>query len=392
LSKKSGSIGLNLSRAGPAFSLSTCFSPKMAQRCLLSATGETHEIPAWTRVKQKFDDSKLDDVPKAVEATLSNSGLKLEKGWSVALTVGSRGIDNVGAITRAVSDWCRAQGAHPFVVPSMGTHGGATAEGQREMIEALGCTEEVMGCPIKSGMETIELPRGDLPCPVLHDKLASQADACIAINRIKPHTQVGTAAFLEQQPFQSGIYKMIVIGLGNNDQAQELHAGNYPRRMCELMPAVARQKIALSTDGSGRCNIVAGIAIVENAYDQTMLVEAMTAKAIEQREPQLLKLACEHMPRLCTDKLDVLLLDETGKNISGTVVCRHVRCCSVMPIWFCSVMVHIWYCSVMVHIWCSMWCTTHLFSHGVQVLAWTPTLLGGCLTLSGMASVSPPLP
>jgi hypothetical protein len=99
-------------------------------------------------------------------------------------------------------------------------------------------------------MDTIELPRGGLPCSVLHDKLASEANACIAINRIKPHTQVGTAAFIEQQPFQSGIFKMIVIGLGNNDQAQELHAGNYPRRMCELMPAVARQKIALSTDGT----------------------------------------------------------------------------------------------------------------------------------------------
>ena len=111
---------------------------------------------------------------------------------------------------------------------------------------------------------------------------------------------------------------MAVIGLGNNDQATELHAGNYPRRMCELMPAVARQKIALSTDGSGLCNIIGGIAIVENAYDQTMLIEGMPATKIEEREPQLLRLACQHMPRLCVDKLDVLLLDHTGKNVSGT--------------------------------------------------------------------------
>jgi hypothetical protein len=143
------------------------------------------------------------------------------------------------------------------------------------MIEGLGCTEAALGCPIRSTMETVELPSGGLPTRVLHDKAASEADACIVVNRIKPHTQVGTADFIEQQPFQSGLFKMAVIGLGNNDQATELHAGNYPRRMCELMPAVARQKIALSIDGSKRCNLVGGLAIVENAYDESMLVAGM---------------------------------------------------------------------------------------------------------------------
>ena len=291
----------------------------MAQTCSMSATGESFEVPEWTRIKQSFDASALSDVPGAVKEAMGKSGIELKEGNTVALTVGSRGVANVAAITRAVADWCKEQGASPFVVPSMGTHGGATAEGQQEMIEGLGCTEEALGCPIRSTLgDEVELPRGELPCPVLHDRAASEADACIVINRIKPHTQVGTADFVKEQPFQSGLFKMMVIGLGNNAQATELHAGNYPRRMCELMPAVARQKVALSTDGSGRCNIVGGLGIVENAYDQTMLVEGMAAAAIETREPELLALACEHMPRLCVDALDVLLLDETGKNISGT--------------------------------------------------------------------------
>lgn len=290
----------------------------MSQCCTLNATGETLEVPAWTRIKQRFDDSALPNVPVAVKDAMDASGIQLKAGSTVAITVGSRGVANIGPLTRAVADWCKAQGASPYVVPSMGTHGGATAEGQQEMIEGLGCTEELLGCPIRSTMEVKELPRGDLPCPVLHDQAASEADACIVINRIKPHTQVGTAAFLKEQPFQSGLFKMMVIGLGNNAQATELHAGNYPRRMCELMPAVARQKVKLSTDGSGLCNIVGGLAIVENAYDQTMLLEAMPAAAIETREPELLALACKHMPKLCVDNLDVLLLDETGKNISGT--------------------------------------------------------------------------
>ena len=207
----------------------------MAQQCTLSATGETFTVPAWTRIKQSFDATALPDVPAAVTDAMNASGIVLKSGSTVALTVGSRGVANIGPLTRAIVDWCKAQGASPFIVPSMGTHGGATAAGQQEMIEGLGCTEEALGCPIRSTMEVNELPRGDLPCPVLHDVAAAEADACIVINRIKPHTQVGTAAFLKEQPFQSGLFKMLVIGLGNNAQATELHAGNYPRRMCEKM-------------------------------------------------------------------------------------------------------------------------------------------------------------
>ena len=172
------------------------------------------------------------------------------------------------------------------------------------MIQGLGCTEAAIGCKIRSSMETVELPQGSCPCPVLHDKYASEGDACIVINRIKPHTQVGTASFLEEQPWQSGLFKMMAIGLGNSDGATELHSGNYPRRMCDMMPAVARRKIELSLDGSGDCNIIGGVAIVENAYDDTMLVEAVHASQIEKREPELLKLACAHMPKLPTEARD----------------------------------------------------------------------------------------
>ena len=198
----------------------------MSQMCTLGATGESFEVPAWTRIKQSFDKSRLDDVPAATTAALDASGIELPRSGSVAITVGSRGIANIAAITRAIVEWCKARGCAPFVVPSMGTHGGATAAGQREMIEGLGCTEAALGCPIRSTMETVELPSGGLPTRVLHDKAASEADACIVVNRIKPHTQVGTADFIEQQPFQSGLFKMAVIGLGNNDQATS------PGRVC----------------------------------------------------------------------------------------------------------------------------------------------------------------
>jgi len=153
----------------------------MAQTCTLGATGEAFEIPPWTRVKQRFDGAHIetDAVAAAVRQSLDDSKVKLRPGWSVAITVGSRGVANVVIITRAIVDWCVEQQAQPFVVPSMGTHGGATATGQQEMIEGLGCTEEALGCPIRSGMETVELPRGDVGCPVLHDKLAAEADAVI---------------------------------------------------------------------------------------------------------------------------------------------------------------------------------------------------------------------
>jgi len=305
----------------------------MAATYTLSATGEAHTVPEWTHIRQRFDESAIADVDAATKAALCASGIELKRGGTVAITVGSRGIANITAITRAVAEWCKEQGAAPFVVPSMGTHGGATAEGQQEMIEGLGCTEEAIGCPIKSSMEVVELPRGEVSCPVLHDKFASEADSVIVVNRIKPHTHIGTAAFLKEQPFQSGLFKMMVIGLGNLEQAKEVHAGNYPRRMNALMPAVARRKVELSLDGSGSCNIAGGLAIVENAYDQTMVLEAMRAEAIEAREPPLLALACEHMPRLCSDKLDVLLVDETGKNISGTGMDTNIVGRVLNPAW-----------------------------------------------------------
>ena len=124
----------------------------MAQQCTLSATGETFEVPAWTRIKQTFDKTALADVPAAVTAAMDKSGIILKPGSTVALTVGSRGVANIAPLTRAVAEWCKTQGASPFVVPSMGTHGGATAEGQQEMIEGLGCTEAALGCPIRSSV------------------------------------------------------------------------------------------------------------------------------------------------------------------------------------------------------------------------------------------------
>lgn len=261
-------------------------------------------IPQMVRIRQKFDGTVIEDHEGALRRELQKPGAidRIRPGQSVAVAVGSRGVANIADFTRVTIEAIRAAGGEPFIVPCMGSHGGATAEGQRDVLHHLGVTETAMGAPIRSSMEVVkidELPNG---LPVYVDKYASEADAIVVINRVKPHT-----AF--RGPIESGIMKMIAIGLGKQKGAEACHQLGF-KYMAENVPAMARIMI-------DKLPIVFGVALVENAYDQTCLVEVLPAAEIEAREVVLLEEAKSRLPKILFDQIDVLVIDYIGKNISG---------------------------------------------------------------------------
>jgi len=264
------------------------------------------QLPQFFRLRQHFDTAHLDDVPAAVERQLA--GLKLDArirpGQTVAVAVGSRGIANLAVIVRAAVDHLRRLGAEPFVVPAMGSHGRATAEGQRQLLESYGLAERAAGCPIRSSMETVVVCRTAQGIPVHFDRLAWEADHVLVCNRVKPHTMfVG--------PIESGLVKMMLIGLGNHEGARVYHRAIQQFSFAQIIDSAAGEVL-------GRCGIVAGLAVVENGYDQTARIEAIRPDDFLERERELLVLARRLMARLPFDDVDVLLVDRIGKDISGT--------------------------------------------------------------------------
>lgn len=224
-------------------------------------------------------------------------------GKRIAVTAGSRGIRNIALVLRTVVAALRARGACPFLVPAMGSHGGATAPGQVEVLESLGVTEAYCGAPIESSMEVVPLGTAGEGVPVYMDRHAHHADGIVLVNRVKAHTDF-------HGRWESGLMKMSVIGLGKQTQALALHGlGMYGLR--EVVPQVARFVL-----GSGK--ILCGLALVENAYDETAHIEALLPDQIPDREPDLLALSKRWMPRLPVDDIDLLIIDEMGKNFSGT--------------------------------------------------------------------------
>ncbi len=242
------------------------------------------------RVRQRFAAQKLNDVARVVRAELIP--FPIRAGSRIAIAVGSRGIANLPVIVREVVEWVREHDAEPFIVPAMGSHGGATAEGQRKILENYG----IDSAPIESLMEVVQLGPD-----AFMDREAFQSDGVILINRIKPHTSF-------HGRYESGLMKMIAIGLANDAGARAIHAGGV-EALRDRIPAVARQIIATG-------KILFGVAIVENAYDETMVVRATCR--IAEDEPALLELARANMPRLPVEDIDVLIVDEIGKDISGT--------------------------------------------------------------------------
>lgn len=261
-------------------------------------------IPPVVKIKQHFSAQHITDVPQAVREQLQRPEVlsTLKPGQRIAVTVGSRGIAKLPEIVGTVVQFLKDQGTSPFIIPCMGSHGGATAQGQREVLAGLGITEDTMGVPIRASMETVEIGVTTKGIPVYIDKFAHEADGIVVINRVKPHT-----AFRGR--YESGLMKMLTIGLGKQHGAEICHAAGF-KYMHENMPAAAMVILAKEP-------ILFGVATVENAYDEPMLIRALTKEEIPDQEPGLLELARENMPRLPFEHMDVLIVDEIGKNISG---------------------------------------------------------------------------
>jgi hypothetical protein len=264
--------------------------------------------PAMVRIKQHFNTNSILDIPAAVRSEISKIPLQkiITPGDSVAITAGSRGIANLKTILAEVVSELKRIGAQPFIVPAMGSHGGATSEGQKKIIEHYGITEAAMDAPIKSSMEVVEIGTTTDGVPVLLDRNAYQADHIIVVNRVKPHTDF-------KAEIESGLIKMMAIGLGKQKAADHYHnvfmrLGHY-----RVLVSVAREIIR-------RCPIAFGLAVVENQRDETEIIQAIPPDKIEETERELLIKARGYLPRIPFDPIDILIVDEMGKDISRIFV------------------------------------------------------------------------
>lgn len=261
-------------------------------------------LPRMVKIRQAFPAEELTDVEAAVHREMLNARVLelIKPEMCVAVAVGSRGVAGLSTIVRVVVEAIKGRGGRPFIVPSMGSHGGATAAGQIEVLANLNVTEATAGCPIRSSMEVVQIGRLDNGLPVYIDREASQADGIVVINRVKPHT-----AF--RGSVESGICKMITIGLGKQKGAESCHAYSF-KYMAENI--LAMSQIALE-----KMPVLFAVATVENAYDKIRKIRVAAAKDIIETDRQLLVEAKANMPRIYFDQIDVLVIDRIGKNISG---------------------------------------------------------------------------
>lgn len=261
-------------------------------------------FPRWRKVRQNLYDQRVADVEGAVREEMNKPRLRdaIRPGQRVALGVGSRGISALVPMVKACVAELQAKGAQPFIIPAMGSHGGATPAGQEQVLADYGITERTVGAPIRSEMDVVELGRINDRVPVYFSRPALEADALIPIGRVKPHT-----AF--RGDIESGLCKMLAIGFGKHRGAQTLHAEGFTR-FYDVIPAAAR--IILE-----KTPVAFGLAVVENGLDEPALIEAVPPDGLIERERELLAMAREWMGRILVDEFDLLIVDQLGKNISG---------------------------------------------------------------------------
>lgn len=278
----------------------------MKKRPVVSDLVADTYVPRMFKVRQTFSRPKIEreDIPAHIQDMLSNETFagKIRPGMEIAITCGSRGIANLDVITKSIVDFVKSCGATPFIVPAMGSHGGATAEGQRAVIEGYGVTEEAMGCEIRSSMETVKIGVNEEGVEVFIDKNAAEADGIIVNCRVKPHT-----AFRGR--YESGIMKMMTIGLGKQHGAEQCHESGFKH--------MAKNVLLFGRTILKNAPILFAVAAIENAYDETARLVAVDACDIEAREPELLREAFDNMARILVDSCDVLIVDRIGKNYSG---------------------------------------------------------------------------
>jgi hypothetical protein len=262
------------------------------------------QFPRLLVIRQKFPDRKIVDVAGAVRAQLAASGFasRLKPGARVAIGVGSRGIHNIATIVHSVVQYWKEQGMEPLIFPAMGSHGAANAAGQAEVLASYGITEASMGCPLISQLEVVSLGKTADGIEAFMDKVAYDSDGVMLVGRVKWHTDFAGK-------IESGLFKMMAIGLGKFAGAQRYHTYAYKLGLEHVIRSVGRQVLA-----SGK--ILGGLAILEDAHHATAQVTAVPVEEMEQREEELLRLVKSWMGRIPLD-LDVLILDEIGKNISG---------------------------------------------------------------------------
>ena len=263
---------------------------------------QTVNYPVMARVRQPLVLQEIENVEAEVAAQLRSLGMDEQFGGGrrIAITAGSRGICNIARITKAIADYIKNCGGKPFIVPAMGTHGGATAEGQTELLSHYGITEEAMGCPICAAMDVVHVGDTEEGFPVYLSKVACESDGIIVCNRVKPHTD-----FVAEN--ESGLLKMITIGLGKQWGANFAH-GNGLAQCVKSMAQVSLKNAP----------IIAGLAIVENALDHTYLLQAVKPENFVEEDARLLKIARGNVPQIPADELDLLVVKEIGKEYSGT--------------------------------------------------------------------------
>jgi hypothetical protein len=262
--------------------------------------------PRIVRVRQRFERPQVTDIAGTVSATLDrlDLGRRIRPGQTVALTAGSRGIARIPDILRATVAYLQKLGAQPFLVPAMGSHGGATAAGQRRILESYGITEGFVGAPIRASMDVVELGATPEGFPVMLDRHAAEADHIGVVARVKPHTGF-------HGPLESGLLKMMMIGLGKHAGALAAHRILLDHPFDTVLRSHTRTLQA-------KAPIAFGLAIVENFYDETALIEGVAPESFERREEELLELARRLMPRLPLLRADLLIIDEIGKDVSGS--------------------------------------------------------------------------
>ncbi|MDD4569102.1 MAG: lactate racemase domain-containing protein [Tepidanaerobacteraceae bacterium] len=262
------------------------------------------QLPRMVKIRQLLDRSYIDseDIPALVAKELEPMRPRIRKGMRVAITCGSRGVANVAIITKTIVDFIKSCAGDPFVFPAMGSHGGATTVGQREILTSYGITEEFLGCPILASMEVVQAGQTEEGMPVFVDRYAYEAEGIILWGRVKAHT-----AF--RGPYESGILKMAVIGMGKQYGADHVHRDGFSD-LGRLLPMIA--KVIFE-----KTKILGAVAVVENAFDQICILEGFLKEEIFEREPDLLRRSKQRLGRIFFDDIDVLVVDRFGKDISG---------------------------------------------------------------------------
>jgi hypothetical protein len=260
--------------------------------------------PKMYRIRQRFDDIRVKDIRETVRAELGGlSWSAIQPGHRVAITAGSRGIADIAEILRAIVEFLKSLGADPFLFPAMGSHGGATAAGQVAMLEQLGVTEASVKAPIISSMEVAELGTTENNVSVFMDKNALTADHIVVVNRIKSHTKF-------KAPIESGLMKMMAIGMGKQKGAELYHKAAVQDTFFKIITDAARLVLK-------KTPVICAVAILENAYGETAKITALKTGEIESREKDLLLLSKKMMAKLPFNEIDLLIIDEMGKDISG---------------------------------------------------------------------------